>query len=197
MDATGDRPSFEERFDALAAISYKVAYRLVGDRVEAEDLAQEALARAYASWRKVTAYDEAWVIRVTTNLAIGRWRKHRRTVLSADAPALAVREGRGGWGEGERRHRGGVPARQADVAERLVLMAALRSLPRRQREVVTLRYLADMPEAAVVAALGCAPGTVKQHAHRGLAALRRHLGHLDPQAGTVDPEEQGSVRASG
>lgn len=72
-------------------------------------------------------------------------------------------------------------------------MTALGSLPRRQREVVALRYLADMPEAAVVAALGCAPGTVKQHAHRGLAALRRVL---DPQVATIDAEEQDSVRAS-
>ena len=196
MDTTGDRPSFEERFDALAAISYKVAYRLVGERAEAEDLAQEAMARAYASWRKVAGYDEAWVIRVTTNLAIGRWRKQRRTVISADASALAARSRPGDERPG-RRHLTGVTARQTDVAERLELMAALRSLPRRQREVVALRYLADMPEAAVVAALGCAPGTVKVHAHRGLAALRRHLGHLDPHVTTVDPEEQGSVRASG
>lgn len=196
MDTTGDRPSFEERFDALAGISYKVAYRLVGDRSEAEDLAQEALARAYASWRKVAGYDEAWVIRVTTNLAIGRWRKHGRTVVSADAPALAGR-GRADDERPGRRHLAGVTARQADVAERLELMAALRSLPRRQREVVALRYLADMPEAAVVAALGCAPGTVKVHAHRGLAALRRRLGHLSPHVAAVDEEEQGSVRASG
>jgi RNA polymerase sigma factor (sigma-70 family) len=196
MDTTGDRPSFEERFDALAAISYKVAYRLVGDRAEAEDLAQEALARAYASWRKVSGYDEAWVIRVTTNLAIGRWRKERRTVASADVPALA-RRGRPEDERPGRRHLVGVTERQADVAERLELMAALRALPRRQREVVALRYLADMPEAAVVAALGCAPGTVKQHAHRGLAALRRHLGRPDAHVATVDAEEQGSVRASG
>lgn len=195
MDTTGDRPSFEERFDALAAISYKVAYRLVGDRADAEDLAQEALARAYASWRKVSGYDEAWVIRVTTNLAIGRWRKERRTVASADAPTLA-RRGRPEDERPGRRHHVGVTA-QADVAERLELMAALRALPRRQREVVALRYLADMPEAAVVAALGCAPGTVKQHAHRGLAALRRHLRHSDPHVATVDAEEQGRVRASG
>ncbi|HEX5945032.1 MAG TPA: sigma-70 family RNA polymerase sigma factor [Acidimicrobiales bacterium] len=196
MDTTGDRPSFEERFDALAAISYKVAYRLVGERAEAEDLAQEAMARAYASWRKVAGYDEAWVIRVTTNLAIGRWRKHRRTVVSADASALAAR-GRHDDQRPGRGHLAGVAARQTDVAERLELMAALRSLPRRQREVVALRYLADMPEAAVVAALGCAPGTVKVHSHRGLAALRRQLGHLAPHVTTVDPEEQGRVRASG
>ena len=52
----------------------------------------------------------------------------------------------------------------------------LRSLSRRQREVVALRYLADLPEADVARALGCSVGTVKQHASRGLAALRVALG---------------------
>jgi RNA polymerase sigma-70 factor (sigma-E family) len=180
MGATGDRPSFEERFEALAAISYRVGYRLVGDRSEAEDLAQEALARAYASWRKIAAYDEAWVGRVTVNLAIGRWRRHSRLVVGAD-PA---RDGRS------------APA--PDALERIELMAAVAALPRPQREVVALRYLADLPEAAVARALGCAPGTVKQHAHRGLAALRARLGHLDPRSPvTPDAQEQGRVRASG
>lgn len=195
MDATGDRPSFEERFTALAAISYRVGYRLVGDRAEAEDLAQEALARAYASWRKVAPYDEAWVARVTTNLAIGRWRKHRRLVVGADAASERSRgtdHGRPG-----RRWPGDPPIRETDAVERIELMASLRSLPRRQREVVALRYLADLPEGAVSAALGCSRGAVKQHAHRGLATLRRRLGHLAPSGETIDPEERHDVRAPG
>jgi RNA polymerase sigma factor (sigma-70 family) len=49
---------------------------------------------------------------------------------------------------------------------------ALRQVSSRQRDVLVLRYLADLPEAEVAAALGCSVGTVKQHAHRGLRALR-------------------------
>ena len=56
--------------------------------------------------------------------------------------------------------------------DRMELVAHLARLPRRQREVVVLRYLADLPEATVAAALGCSTGTVKQHASRGLCALR-------------------------
>ena len=56
---TGDDPRFEDRFGPLADLSYRVAYRLVGDRSEAEDLAQEALARAYGRWRTVRGHDEA------------------------------------------------------------------------------------------------------------------------------------------
>lgn len=196
MDLTPtDRPSFAGRFATLAALSYRVGYRLVGDRAEAEDLAQEALARAYISWRRIAAYDEAWVARVTVNLAIGRWRKHRRLVgdpggrLRPEAGGDAS-GGRGGWG----------PPPGPDPLDRIELVAALRRLPRRQREVVTLRYLADRSEAEVAALLGCAPGTVKQHAHRGLAALRARLGHLHPAGrdtpGHTEEGEDSDVRAS-
>jgi RNA polymerase sigma factor (sigma-70 family) len=56
-----------------------------------------------------------------------------------------------------------------------VLNAALAELPRRQREVVVLRYVGDFSEAQVASALGISPGAVKQHASRGLAALRNQL----------------------
>ncbi len=174
---------FEDRFAALAALSYKVAFRLTGDRSAAEDLCQEALARAYGSWRRIAGYDEAWVARVTTNLAIGRWRKDRRLVVG---PA-GDRPGR----PGPALH---IVAEPVDPGVRLELVAALRALPRRQRQVVALRYLADVPEAAVADALGCSAGTVKQHAHRGLATLRARLGHLDHRPPT-DPEEGRHVRA--
>ncbi|HET9610649.1 MAG TPA: sigma-70 family RNA polymerase sigma factor [Acidimicrobiales bacterium] len=179
-ETTSERSSFEARFATLAALSYRVAYRLAGDRTEAEDLAQEALARAYASWRTVAAYDEAWVARVTTNLAISRWRRHRRVVASGDRDAA------------ERAEAPHLP----DPLDRVELVAALRSLPRRQREVVALRYLADLAEADVAAALGCAAGTVKQHAHRGLAALRRHLGRAGPDLAPSRAKEETDVRAS-
>ena len=55
-------------------------------------------------------------------------------------------------------------------------MAALRKLPRRQREVAVLLYVADLPVASVATVLGCSDGTVKQHASRARAALRDALG---------------------
>jgi RNA polymerase sigma factor (sigma-70 family) len=196
MDAVAQPPpSFDERFVALASLSYRVAFRLVGDRVEAEDLAQEALARAYASWRKVATYDEAWVVRVTTNLAISRWRKHGR-VVSAEAGDRST-DGTGGRSAEAHGRRWAREPAAPDPLDRLELVAALRSLPRRQREVVALRYLADLSESEVAASLGCATGTVKQHAHRGLATLRRHLGHLGASGeATHTDEEKPGVRAA-
>jgi RNA polymerase sigma factor (sigma-70 family) len=157
-----DRPTFDDRFDRLATVAYRVAFRLLGEREDARDVAQEALARAYARWRTVAGYDEAWVARVATNLAIGRWRKRRPTVPIDDRHAAAVAD----------------PAGLA--LERHRLVQSLRRLPPRQREVVALRYLADQPEREVARLLKTTVGSVKQHAHRAMARLRAELVPVPP-----------------
>ena len=146
-------PGFDDAFEGLAVLAHRVAYRILGSQEDAEEVAQEALARAYVRWSRVSRYAEPWVARVATNLALGRWRKahaRRRTDLV-------------------------VVADPADAALRVDLVELLGRLPRRQREVVVLRYLADRSEQETADALGCSLGTVKQHAHRGLAALRASL----------------------
>ncbi len=149
---------FEERFDALAVVAHRVAYRLLGDREAAQDVAQEALTRAFVRWRRIEGYAEPWVARVAANLALGLLRRK-----APAAPAIDADEWRSD--------------RATDgVLQRSVLVDALARLPRRQRDVVVLRYLADLPEAEVAALLGCAPGTVKSHAHRALGSLRTQLG---------------------
>ena len=67
-------------------------------------------------------------------------------------------------------------------------MEALAELPRRQREVIALRYYVDLSEAEIAETLGISRGAVKSHASRGAAALRaslrHHLGdHLEPPGG--------------
>lgn len=147
--------SFDEAFEELFRAAYRVAFRLLGDRAEAEDVAQEALARTYVRWRTVEPYAVPWASRVATNLALDRVRRRRR--MSGDeAPERGVSD--------------------AYAAERVDLQRALRALPRRQRDVVVLRYLADQSEQSVAAALGVSVGSVKTHASRGLAALRARLG---------------------
>jgi RNA polymerase sigma factor (sigma-70 family) len=133
-------------------------------------VAQEALARAYARWRSVGGHAEPWVARVATNLAIGRWRKRRPSLPLDQAPGAA-----------------GAADDGAGLAlERHGLVAALTRLPKRQREVVVLRYLADLPEREVAAQLGTTVGAVKQHAHRATTRLRRDLGGGD--LGEVVPD---------
>jgi RNA polymerase sigma-70 factor (sigma-E family) len=149
--------SFTASFAGLYASAFQAAYRLLGNRQEAEDVAQEACARACLRWNKLARYGppKPWVVRVATNLAIDQYRRHQRALAGDGSGPEAVEP---------------IDARRVD------LHRALARLTRRQRDVVVLRYVADLSEADTAAALGCAPGTVKSHATRGLAALRAALG---------------------
>jgi RNA polymerase sigma-70 factor (sigma-E family) len=147
-------PTFEEVFPVLARDAYRVAYRLLGDRTEAEDVAQEACARTFSRWASVRDHAEPWCIRVASNLALDLLRARTRAVRRNER--LRTNEV--------------APVPQTD--QRLDLYAALERLPRRQRETVVLRYLGDLSEAQTADLLGCSVGTVKTHASRGLAALK-------------------------
>lgn len=167
---------FGDAFDDLSAVAHRVAFRLLGDRAEAEEVTQEALVRAYLRWRRIEPYAEAWVARVAANLALDQHRRRSRQRRHAAAVVPTVAEAVD-------------PA--AGLVSRMELVAGLRRLPKRQREVVSLRYLADVSEAETARLLGCAPGTVKQHAHRGLAALRLDLAPPEtapPEAGPTEAE---------
>jgi RNA polymerase sigma-70 factor (sigma-E family) len=152
---------FEEAFEGLYVRAYGVAYQLLGRRSESEDVAQETLARAFVRWRRIRGYAEAWIVRVAGNLAIDAWRRRQRVDTTADT------EGRGATAPGP-------------DGLRVDLHRALDSLSRRQREVIVLRFLADLPEADVAKVLGCSVGSVKQHASRGLATLRASMAVDDP-----------------
>lgn len=168
---TPAEPDFDAAFTVLFDRAYRIGFRLLGSRQDAEDIAQEAMARAYIRWHAVGATSpQAWVSVVAANLAVDASRRRSRRRRGAE-PAPG--------GEGE-----------AATVERLALREVLRSLSGRQREVLVLRYLADLPEAEVATALGVSVGSVKQHASRGCEQLRQRLG------GTWH-EEENDVRALG
>jgi len=160
VDDRGEGAGFDAAFPALYRRAYQAAFRLTGDRSASEDLAQEALTRAYARWTELDERREGWVVTTVVRLAIGRWRKESR---------------RGGPGD-----RRPLPATDALVSERLDLVRLLAALPRRQREVAVLRYLEDRSEQDVAASLGCSVGSVKRHASRAMKALRAALDPPDP-----------------
>jgi RNA polymerase sigma factor (sigma-70 family) len=151
--ALGGAHDFDEAYPALYRQAYHVAYRLLGSREDAADAAQEACARAFARWRQVSKHPSpmAWVARVSGNIAID---VHRRRATARRNPAADVE------------------VRAGIDAERIDLHRALDALPRRQRQVVLLRYVADLSEATVAAELNCSLGNVKSLAARGLASLR-------------------------
>jgi RNA polymerase sigma-70 factor (ECF subfamily) len=152
--------SFEDFYlkDYQAVVG--LAYALSGNRWLAEDLAQEAFLAAHRNWPRVSAYDQpgAWVRRVVANLSVSAFR--RRMV---EAKAL-VR-----LGHGERHGLAELPPDDAEFWE------AVRSLPRRQSQVVALHYLDDLPVAEIATILEMAPGTVKKHLFDGRRALARRL----------------------
>ncbi len=156
--ATSGPDGFEQAFDDLFPRAFKLARRLVGDTDVAEDIAAEALARAYANWPRVSTleYRDGWVLRVAANLAVDRVRRHPDVIAAPAAPSG--------------------PDADDLVVLRVALVAALGSLPRRQRQAVALRYLGDLSDGEVAVALGISVGSVKTHIHRGLGALRRRLG---------------------
>jgi RNA polymerase sigma-70 factor (ECF subfamily) len=152
-------PGFDDRIDDLGALAYKVGYRILGDRSDAEDVAQETLARAFARWSTVHRHAEPWVVRVATNQALGLWRK-RRPAGSANEIAVG--------------------SHAQTAVDRIDLVRVIAALPRRQREVVALRFLADLPERDTAEALGCSIGSVKQHTHRAMASMRLALDEPAP-----------------
>jgi RNA polymerase sigma factor (sigma-70 family) len=165
-------PDFAEAFHELYPRARRLAYRILGNPSEAEDAAAEALTRALVAWRRVASlpYREAWVLRVTANVAVDARRRGRRADAEETLPA----------------------AENEDVTDlRLALAAALAALPRRQREVIALHHLVGLREAEIASALGVSVGAVKKHGHRGMARLRAALGHeWDPSLGG---REQGGI----
>ena len=136
----------------------RMAYTLTGDQGHAEDIAQAAFARAYASWGRVRQADnpEAYVRTIVIHENSKRFRRRRvREDLRAAVPDQAAEAG-------------------GDLAEHAALRDALNLLGPRQRAVIVLRFWLDMSEAATARALNCSVGTVKSQTSRALATLRKH-----------------------
>jgi RNA polymerase sigma-70 factor (ECF subfamily) len=157
-----------EGFEAFYAASYQrvvgQVYALLGDLAEAEDVTQDAFAKASFHWKRIAAYDqpEAWVRRVAFNQAYNSIRRARRWLV-----ALA-------------RH--GPPAQVPAVsADRLDLHRALRRLAPRHREVLVLHYVAELPLDEVARQLRLPLGTVKSRLSRARNALAEQFG--DERAG--------------
>jgi RNA polymerase sigma-70 factor (sigma-E family) len=167
--AVSARP--DDEFDAFMRGRWpamvRLAYALTGDAGHAEDLAQAAFARAYASWGRVRRAGDpgAYVRRIVINEHRSRFRKRRvAEELRGDLADTA-----GGQQQGPE--------------EQQALLDALRSLGPRQRAVVVLRYWLDLSEAETAAALNCSVGTVKSQASRALATLRKNATAPDDERG--------------
>jgi RNA polymerase sigma-70 factor, ECF subfamily len=158
MRSDGDFPDF---YAANYGRTVALVTSLIGDRNEAEDVAQEAFARALNRWSRLRMYEqpEAWIRRVALRLAIDSRRRAAR--MSRLARLTAVRQAASQAGP--------------DVAAGSELSEALAGLPFSQREVVVLHYLVDLPVAQIAADLRLPPSTVKTRLASGRRALERKL----------------------
>lgn len=129
-----------------------------GDMPGAEEQVAEAFARAWVAWRKVSRHPapRAWVVRTALNAGASRWRRRVRELPLADhdVAASACPESSG-----------------LDAP----LLSAVRGLPARQREVIVLRVILDLDIETTARQLAIAPGTVRAHLSRAVAALRDEL----------------------
>jgi DNA-directed RNA polymerase specialized sigma24 family protein len=129
----------------------RLAALLVSDLATAEEIAQEAFAEAHGTWPALPGHDAA--LRCLRQSVI----QHARSVSALQAAAsLRV---------------SGLPAAGPDAG----LLTALRALPVRQREVLVLRYFADLPESEIAAVTGTRIAVIKSYTAQGMSTLRAGL----------------------
>ena len=136
----------------------RTAWLLTGDWALAEDLVQTALARSWPRWERIRRRDnpEIYVRRVMVNT----WASWSRRRWRGEQPSETMPDGQAAGDMA------------AEVATRMTVRSALKSLTDRQRAVLVLRVFDDLSEAQVAQVLDCAVGTVKSTMARAAARLR-------------------------
>jgi RNA polymerase sigma-70 factor (sigma-E family) len=155
--AMADDRDFRDYVRARSRALHRTAYLLTGNRADAEDLVQSALAKTYLAWDRIEdrAALDGYVRRAMVNTHISSWRRRRVDEFPTDKiPDQAVAD-----------HSAG-----SDMQESL--RQAIARLPQRMRDAVMLRYYEDMTEAEVAEVLGVSLGTVKSTVSRAVAKLR-------------------------
>jgi RNA polymerase sigma factor (sigma-70 family) len=172
MAADWTEPSWQDVVTAHSARVYRLAYRLTGNRFDAEDLTQEVFIRAFRSLASFTPGTmEGWLHRITTNLFLDQARRRKRIRFDGLPDDAANR----------------LPSTQPGP-ERLFefnnldldVQAALEELAPAFRAAVVLSDIEGLPYDEVAQALGVKLGTVRSRIHRGRAMLRQKLAHRDP-----------------
>ena len=164
MDEQG-REAFRAYVTARSGPLLRTAYLLTGNRADAEDLLQTALAKTYLAWDRIQDRGalDGYVRRVMVNTQTSFWRRRKVDEHVTDRlPEV-----------------GGGRDAHADLDLHDALWAALATLPERQRAAVVLRYYEDLSEAETAAVLGVSVGTVKSTTSRALARLRATTGLRD------------------
>lgn len=151
----GRDEEFAEFFSARFDGARRIAYAMCGSWPDAEEIAQSAFVKLYARWAKIRIDTvDAYLRTILTRVFLDTKRRGRaREQVVAELPETSVPPDCG-------------------PAERMALRAALLAVPRGQRAVLVLRFVADLSVEQVADTMGCSIGTVKSQTARGLVALR-------------------------
>ncbi|GKV55047.1 ECF RNA polymerase sigma factor SigW [Sporosarcina sp. NCCP-2222] len=173
----GNHEAFEEIVTMFQHRLYQVCYRMLGNRQEAEDIAQEAFVRAYVN---IHTYDQkrkfsTWLFRIATNLCIDRIRKKKPDYyLDAEVPGT---EGLNMYSQIAAT--GDLPEEEVEKMETQErIQYEIGRLPDKYRSVIILRYMEELPLQEISDILELPLGTVKTRVHRGREALRKQMGNM-------------------
>jgi RNA polymerase sigma-70 factor (ECF subfamily) len=151
--------SFEHFYRRFLGSTVALCFALTGNRVAAEDLAQEVFVAAYRNWPKIQTYEapQGWLRRVAANQAVSQFRRRTtelKTVLKLGHQRQPLAE---------------LPEREND------LWQVVSRLPKRQKQVIALHFVIgySLPEVALV--LECSPETVRTHFRRAKTTLAQKL----------------------
>jgi RNA polymerase sigma-70 factor (sigma-E family) len=172
--STAEAPVSGREWDADEAVTqlYAAQYRalvrlatlLLRDVGAAEEVVQDSFIAMHGSWRRLRDPDKALAYLRQSVVNRSRSALRHRTVEQRHAPAPPPDQASAEHGA-------------LETLEREELIRALHLLPRRQREVLVLRYYIDLSEAQIAETIGISRGAVKSHASRGMARLRLSLEH--------------------
>lgn len=175
--ASGDRQAAAQLTARLGPRTFGLALRLLGDRSEAEDVAQEAMLRLWRiapDWRHGEARVSTWLYRVTLNLVTDRRRRARGRMAALDEVAEPADPAPG------------AARRMLDAQRHDALQVALMQLPERQREAVVLRHIEELANPEIAGIMEISTEAVESLTARGkralaaiLAGQRAELGYDD------------------
>ncbi|WP_369809941.1 RNA polymerase sigma factor SigW [Gracilibacillus caseinilyticus] len=173
----GDQSAFEDIVAFYQNKVYAICFRMIGNKHEAEDIAQEAFIRAYLN---IQSYDEnrkfsTWLYRIATNLTIDRIRK-KKPDFYLDAEIKGT-DGLNMYAQ--------LPAEEAlpdQEVESLEMQSYIQNeimqLPAKYRSIIALRFIDELSLKEISEILEIPVGTVKTRIHRGREALRKRLRHV-------------------
>ncbi|UOQ87508.1 RNA polymerase sigma factor SigW [Gracilibacillus salinarum] len=173
----GDQSAFEDIVAFYQNKVYAICFRMIGNKHEAEDIAQEAFIRAYLN---IQSYDEnrkfsTWLYRIATNLTIDRIRK-KKPDFYLDAEIKGT-DGLNMYAQLPAEDP--LPDQEVESLEmQSYIQNEIMQLPAKYRSIIALRFIDELSLKEISEILEIPVGTVKTRIHRGREALRKRLRHV-------------------